>query len=222
MKYFHHYLVNRPFTILTDHKSLQWILKSKPNDLNSRLTHRSLKLNEYNFHVGYKQGSKHTNADALSRLPIKEVNLLLGEEEMNIESPHYTTEIKAIHCYNIESESNQTQESLLDLIAKEQKRDDFSNKLIDQIQSTIPNRDGNLIVGSFTVRNDLLYRITAENRLQLYVPKKYRQLILESCHDSITAGHLSATKTWYLIPEEDIFANQLIAEFELKKKNQLQ
>lgn len=67
-KYFRPYLFGRKFTILTDHKPLQWIMNIK--EPNSRLTRWRLKLSEYDFSVVYKKGKYNTNADALSRIEI--------------------------------------------------------------------------------------------------------------------------------------------------------
>lgn len=67
-KYFRPYLFGRRFTILTDHKPLQWIMNIK--EPNSRLTRWRLKLSEYDYTVVYKKGKNNTNADALSRVEI--------------------------------------------------------------------------------------------------------------------------------------------------------
>ena len=45
------YLLGRPFTIVTDHRSLEWLERLKEN--NARLTRWSLALQPYNFVVQY-------------------------------------------------------------------------------------------------------------------------------------------------------------------------
>lgn len=72
-KYFRPYLFGRKFTVITDHKPLQWLMNFK--EPNSRLTRWRLKLSEYDFTVVYKQGKKNTNADALSRVQINNEEL---------------------------------------------------------------------------------------------------------------------------------------------------
>ena len=59
------YLIGRPFTIETDHRSLVWLNRLKEN--NSRLTRWSLALQPYTFEVVHRTGVKNGNADALSR-----------------------------------------------------------------------------------------------------------------------------------------------------------
>lgn len=68
VKYFRPYLFGRKFTIVTDHKPLQWLMNLK--EPSSRLTRWKLKLSEYNYKVVYKKGKANTNADALSRVEI--------------------------------------------------------------------------------------------------------------------------------------------------------
>lgn len=73
-KYFRPYLFGRKFTIITDHKPLQWVMNLK--EPNSRLTRWRLKLSEYDFTVIYKQGKHNTNADALSRIELNNDELM--------------------------------------------------------------------------------------------------------------------------------------------------
>jgi hypothetical protein len=69
-KQFRQYLYGRKFTILTDHKPLTWVLIVKDPSL--RLLRWRLKLEEYDNL--YKPGVRNTNADALSRINVPEVN----------------------------------------------------------------------------------------------------------------------------------------------------
>ena len=59
-----HYLLGRPFTILTDHAPLQWLSGQKMEGL---LCRWALALQEYDFIIRYRKGSQNSNADALSR-----------------------------------------------------------------------------------------------------------------------------------------------------------
>ena len=62
---FNTYLMDRTFTIQTDHRSLEWLDRIK--DTNPRLTCWSLFLQGYSFTVKYRSGTANANADALSR-----------------------------------------------------------------------------------------------------------------------------------------------------------
>lgn len=48
---FQMYVLGKPFTIQTDHRSLEWLDRLKEN--NARLTHWSLALQPYQFQVKY-------------------------------------------------------------------------------------------------------------------------------------------------------------------------
>lgn len=71
-KYFRPYLFGRKFTIVTDHKPLQWLFNLK--EPNSRLVRWRLKLEEYDYNIIYKKGKNNTNADALSRVELNAID----------------------------------------------------------------------------------------------------------------------------------------------------
>ena len=62
---FHHYLMGEKFTVVTDHYALKW-LRTQP--IKGRIGRWILKLQAYDFEVEYKEGKRHSNADALSRI----------------------------------------------------------------------------------------------------------------------------------------------------------
>lgn len=74
VKHFRPYLFGRRFKIVTDHKPLTWLFSIK--DPGSRLVRWRLKLEEFEYEVVYKAGKNNTNADALSRLPVHNTNLI--------------------------------------------------------------------------------------------------------------------------------------------------
>ncbi len=80
-----HFLVGVKFTIRVDHCSLCYIMKVK--DASGRLLRWSLRLQEFDFAIEYKNGKQHLNADCMSRYPIEPS----GEEVGEI--PLYFTEI---------------------------------------------------------------------------------------------------------------------------------
>ena len=66
MKQFRHYLLGRPFQLMTDHAPLQWLSAQKMEGL---LCRWALAMEEYNFEIMYRKGTLNTNADALSQIP---------------------------------------------------------------------------------------------------------------------------------------------------------
>jgi len=87
-KYFRPYLFGHKFTILTNHKPLQWLFSLK--EPNSRLVRWRLKLEEFDYTVQYKKGKTNQAADALSRNPI---SLNAVETESLINNPGDANEI---------------------------------------------------------------------------------------------------------------------------------
>ena len=75
VKRFHQYLYGRNFTILSDHKPLQYLLgqtRGIPAMASARIQRWALTLSAYSYTIGYKPGAAHANADGLSRLPLPE------------------------------------------------------------------------------------------------------------------------------------------------------
>ena len=62
-----HYLLGREFVIRTDHGSLAWLLNFK--EPQGQLARWMEYIYQFNFHITHRAGSKHGNADALSRQP---------------------------------------------------------------------------------------------------------------------------------------------------------
>ena len=74
VKKFHVYLFGRSFTLYTDHQPLTSIFhphKSIPVVTAARLQRYALFLAGYDYQIEYKNTKVHSNADGLSRLPLK-------------------------------------------------------------------------------------------------------------------------------------------------------
>ena len=69
---FRSYVYGRNITIITDHQPLVWF---KTADLNTRVQKWRFKLSEYDYTVIYKPGKLNSNADALSRNPVENVDV---------------------------------------------------------------------------------------------------------------------------------------------------
>ena len=61
MKRFRPYVELMPFTIITDHASLKWLISLK--DLNSRLARWPLQLQSFKFDIEHRKGSENIVAD---------------------------------------------------------------------------------------------------------------------------------------------------------------
>ena len=75
VKRFHQYLYGRQFIIHSDHKPLMFIFedsKAVPPTASARIQRWALTLSGYTYHIRYRAGREHANADGLSRLPLPE------------------------------------------------------------------------------------------------------------------------------------------------------
>ncbi len=65
--HFRHFLLGREFIIRTDHGALKWLLSFK--NPTGQLTRKIERIFELRATIQYRPGTKHQNADAMSRLP---------------------------------------------------------------------------------------------------------------------------------------------------------
>ena len=69
LKYSRHYLLGRRFLVRTDHAALQW-LRRIPDPVGQQARWIGY-MEEFDFNIAYRCGSRHINADAMSRLPCR-------------------------------------------------------------------------------------------------------------------------------------------------------
>ena len=79
VQYFKHFMLGRKFTVRTDHSSLRWIRNFKnPEGQTARWIEI---LETYDFDIIHRPGIRHSNADAMSRLPCKQCGMTDHEGE---------------------------------------------------------------------------------------------------------------------------------------------
>ena len=67
VQHFHPYLYGRHLTICTDHAALRWLLSFR--NLEGQIARWLERLQQNDFEIQHRAGTKHRNADALSRCP---------------------------------------------------------------------------------------------------------------------------------------------------------
>ena len=68
-RHFRHYLLGRVFRIRTDHASLVWLMRFKHPS--GQLARWLIELGQYAFQIEHRSGTKHLNADGMSRIPVE-------------------------------------------------------------------------------------------------------------------------------------------------------
>lgn len=173
---FRSYLYGHPFTVVTDHHSLCWLVNLR--DPSGRLARWALRLQEYDFVVCYKSGRRHADADCLSRMPLPttECDADNFDQYIAFVSPEFPD---------------------MGTFMSEQKKDESLQPLFAAAQE--PSADSR-----FHLRDGVLYKksyATTGARYLLVVPKSLRAQVLSAMHDEPTSGHLGFTRTFYRIKE---------------------
>ncbi|XP_058982088.1 uncharacterized protein LOC131803998 [Musca domestica] len=95
---FRQYIELMDFTVITDHSSLQWLMRQK--DLNGRLARWSLKLQGYRFTIEHRKGTKNVVPDMLSRLDMEEISVdttsIIDFDSEEFKNPIYLSLIDTI------------------------------------------------------------------------------------------------------------------------------
>ena len=110
MKKFHTYLYGRSFTLITDHKPLLGLFKEQqaiPAHASARIQRWALTLASYEYKLQFRKSTAHSNADALSRLPLTTAPVTVPEPPEIVllmdhldSSPVSATEIKRETSHN--------------------------------------------------------------------------------------------------------------------------
>ena len=213
VKCFRPYLWGRRFIIRTDHNSLRWLQNFK--DPQGQIARWLEVLAEYDFTIQHRPGLKHSNADALSRLPCKQC----GRQDS--EATAVPSEMKKEESNDVTNgvtEAFQAMSSWVPVLPFfDQKREQQSDPDLTQVTAWIVN--GNVPTkfpsyGSYwlqtlwaqsshlMLQDGVLYRRWEDvpgkglnKHLQFVLPKALVKTILQECHDSPSGSHLGMTKT---------------------------
>ena len=202
-KLYKQYLLGRRFVIRTDHAALLWLRKTpEPIGQQSRWLEQ---LEAFVFVVEHRPGVKHSNADAMSRLPCPQCR-------MDDTEPAVVNTIQGKNT----SDTNTDPEDLWEAtnLAKLQS-EDVSLKEIYQMKSTFGDQkpDWQVVQGCSDVtktlwnmwddlmmKDDVLYRTYKKidgtaDYIQLLVPCALRLKVTEMAHTGMTGGHSGVART---------------------------
>ncbi|RWS01033.1 krab-a domain-containing protein-like protein, partial [Dinothrombium tinctorium] len=194
IKRFKHYLIGHKFSIVTDSNPLTFLMRTK--NLNTRLAHWAMFIQEYNFEIVYRKGSSNNLCDFLSRYPIKSTNFEVDNETILL------TEF-SVPSFDLK------EEFLIDIlltklsdISKLQREDKFLSHIFDILKDKMKGKNKSLRKSAlnYEIKDGKLYRVTLQNgelKSVLAVPRCLVPQVLQSVHDCIfSGGHLGIRKTF--------------------------
>lgn len=190
LSYLRHLVHGRHVKIVTDHSAIRWLKSIK--DPTGKLARWAIKLSEFQYTVVHRSGSKHKDADCLSRNPVAEGN---EADEVDCEEiPTYLVEPDELRQLQLE--------------------DDELKELITAVEN---DNDTNIPIGTrrraknFSLIDGVLYkkntREVGRDHL-LAIPKSLIGEILYNHHSDPLSGHLGTTKTLEKIRERYFWTGQ--------------
>ena len=199
-KLYRHYLLGKRFTIRTDHAALQWLKKTpEPIGQQSRWLEQ---LEAFDYTVVHREGRKHQNADAMSRIPCSQCKML-DEETSQVRTIVQGDGSNDGEDLWAEDNVKRLQESdvvlgdfyRLKLAYGEEKPGWEEVQVMDETAKTLWNMWSDVVV-----RNGVLYRKTTDKEKmteswQMIAPVVLRRKIVELAHKGMTGGHLGLART---------------------------
>jgi hypothetical protein len=161
------FLLGAKFTLQTDHKPLTFLFSPKvplPKNVSARIGRWAIQLMAYDFEIKHLPGSQMAHADALSRLPQTD-----GEVVFNVDQP----DIPYVKLPIIEK------------VIQSVKLNQHAQRVIRMVQSGDWSKRCRVDMPFYnarealTIENNLLY-----NGLRLFVPHDLRCLVLDISHDT--------------------------------------
>lgn len=162
---FYQYVYARKFILITDNRPLTQILsptKGLPTLSATRMQHYAIFMQSFDYDIRYRKSAEHSNADALSRLPLPEINTRKEEAGM--------IELNAIETLPLSVEE----------LGIATSKDDSVKKLLDGLHSGVtvtPEHRYNIDQTEFTVQHGCLLR-----GVRVYVPSELRKQVLDELH----------------------------------------
>ena len=205
-KKYRHFLWGSDFTLRTDHSSLRWLLNFK--DAEGMIGRWLAHLSEFGLdhsQIEHRKGTKHVNADALSRVPVKKCQNLecddCGKHNAviaGIRKPFRTVEPGVLEW---------GQESIRDFqekdpMCKRLKQLLIGGRVPERPNVSLENREMRQLIAQWTeleVVEDTIFRWKTNalgNRIrQILIPIAMRRDIMFFCHGHRTSGHFGKKRS---------------------------
>lgn len=218
IKHFRHYLLGRKFVVRSDHQPLKWLFSLK--DPSGQVARWLEFLSEYNFIIEYRPGSKHSNADGMSRsvcdprdcncqpeLPCGPCTKCKRKTElMNPVITRINT--RSNTQAQTETESRDFTQYSSQQLKKFQEQDpNLSPVLLWKAECPQRPKADTIVTRSpetrnlwlswevLKTRNGILYKQSNNGELRFIVPQNLRSEVLKLMHNTLLSAHLGYKKT---------------------------
>ncbi|CAL9691335.1 unnamed protein product [Knipowitschia caucasica] len=208
--HFRYYLCGLPFTVRTDHSALQWLMSFKEPE--GQIARWLEELAPYNFKVEYRAGSRHANADAMSRRPCaldgcrycekreaKEQELCVEEQAGPLcsgEGP--ICEVAELHDpleWRAQQELDPDLQPVLQWVESGQRPQWSEVAGFSLATKGLFEKFTTLRIKDRVLQRAWKEPATGEERWQTVVPRALRDPVLKACHGTPGAGHFGVSKT---------------------------
>ncbi|MEO1301457.1 MAG: DDE-type integrase/transposase/recombinase, partial [Bacteroidota bacterium] len=199
-----HYLRVKPFFAVTDHRPLlAWRKQDSKKDVTGRRMRWVLELESYDFELIYRQGRKHSDADALSRLENADEECATDHELLEGLESSEPIEAHLLGMSDVDTESAVKYTCLSSYLQKlrhEQDGDPVISNFKGYVRSRRrPPKSGfnNLYTRNFKnflIKNGVLYLMRLEPltdmvTLRSVIPPSLIGDVLKDAHGSMLSGH---------------------------------
>ena len=193
--HFRPYLLGKKFTLRTDHSSLIWMQNFKEPE--GQLARWLEKLQEYDFSILHRQGSRHSNADALSRIPCRQC----GRGDLCGKIVDEVCAVDAVLPYIPQTNS-------LDEVRRMQAEDNIVGPVLEAVErGKVPepdvskswSRESRLLLQQWDTlicNCGVLWRCVSEGkeRRQLVLPYRLYGKVIQDLHEGAVGAHLGEEK----------------------------
>ncbi|XP_061164466.1 uncharacterized protein K02A2.6-like [Saccostrea echinata] len=177
VKKFHAYLYGRKFTLVTDHQPLVSIFhpeKGLPVTTAARLQRYAIFLSGFQYDIRYKNTKKHSNADALSRLPVPTEGEGSNEEAYDVTELYMIQQLESLPVSSKEVQRGTVKDTTLKVV-------------YDMTASGWPASANDLseeLKAYFSRRNEIsIYQGCLLWGIRVIIPQDLRSRVLEELHE---------------------------------------